>query len=508
MKFAHRFKTEMMSNLLALLSGAMLTLAFAPFSLFPLAIFSLAILLTLWLKASPKKAFLLGFLFGIGSFSTGVYWVFISIHTYGNASVLLAGIITGGFIGILALFPAVVGFLLNRYFPYNNDSKILFAFPALWLIIEWVRSWIFTGFPWLSLGYSQIHSPLKGYATIFSVYGVSLAVLFSSGFFVNIIIKLRQRSYQSAMMNVGLLCSLWIIGALLSFFTWTTPKGEPIQVSLVQGNISQDIKWSNDQILPTLKHYQDLTNAHWDSKIIVWPEAAIPLPLQNAAEYLSQLANDAEQHKATVITGIPTRHNTKDTYYNAIIAIGSSYSYYLKQKLVPFGEYTPFPKLLSALLGHFNIPMSDMIPGEEPVKPLLAQGLKIAAFICYEIAFPQLVNQRDKDINLLLTVSNDAWFGHSIASAQHLEMAQMRALELGRPLLFVSNTGLTAIVKPNGNIQSSIPPYQSAVLTDKIQPMFGKTIWQKRGMDGIFIVTIVLLISAMRLQKKPRKQAS
>ena len=488
-------------NLLALFSGAMLTFAFAPFSLFPLAIVSLSLLLALWLNVTPRQAFFRGLLFGLGLFGAGVYWVFISIHTYGNASVFLASLITILFIFILALFPAVTGYLLNRLFPQH---KRLLAFPAVWVIMEWVRSWIFTGFPWLLLGYSQIHSPLKGYAPIFSVYGVSFAVLLSSSLIVALTIKVLQKKKRQAMTRTIALIILWAVGGALTFVTWTHPKGDPIQVSLLQGNISQDLKWSADQIIPTLNHYQDMTYPHWDSKIIVWPEAAIPLPLQSVQNYLKGLSDEAIENNATLITGIPVKHAEKDVYYNAIIAIGHDYSYYLKQRLVPFGEYTPFPNLLTRVMEHFNIPMSDMVVGDKTPKPLIAQGLKIAAFICYEIAFPELVNQRDKNMDLLLTVSNDAWFGESIASAQHLEMAQMRALELGRALLFVSNTGLTAIVKPNGNIQSAIPPNEALVLTDKVQPMTGTTLWQTRGMSGIFLAIVILLISAIRPQKKQR----
>jgi len=507
MKLNQLFKFGTMGNILALLAGAMLTLAFAPFSLFPLAILSVALLLGLWLTVTPKEAFLRGFLYGLGLFGTGVYWVFISIHTYGETSVFLAGLITAALIAILAVFPALVGYILNRYFPYNDYSKLFFAFPAIWLLFEWVRSWIFTGFPWLYLGSSQITSPLKGYAPIFSVYGVSLAVLASASLLVSITLKLRDKNYKTAITQASFLLAIWVIGGLLCFKSWTEPQGKPIQVSLVQGNIEQNLKWSYDQIIPTLSHYQRLTDAHWGSKIIIWPEAAIPISLQQAQSFLETLANSAKEHQATVITGIPAKHGVDNTYYNAIVAVGSDYSYYLKRRLVPFGEYTPFPRLLKKVMSTFNIPMSDMVRGEAPPKPLSIQGLKIAAFICYEIAFPEQVNQKDADVSVLLTVSNDGWFGHSIAQAQHLEMAQMRALELGRPLLFVSNTGLTAIIKPDGKIQSSVPPFQSIVLTDVVQPMIGKTPWQRRGMDGILLIIISFLSTAL-LQRKKRKQAS
>ncbi len=493
-------------NFLALFFGAMLTLAFAPFFIFPLAILCPALLLALWLHLTPRQAFLRGWLFGLGLFGTGVYWVFISIHTYGNASVILAGFITCVFIAILALFPAFTGYLLNRYFPYPKETKIIFAFSAIWFLLEWVRSWIFTGFPWLLLGDSQIYSPLKGYAPIMSVYGVSLAVLFSSGLLVNGIQKALKHDYKNTTLNLLLIGAIWAVGGGLSFLHWTKPKGAPIQVSLIQGNIEQNVKWSYEHLALTLNLYRTLTQENWNSKLIIWPENAIPLPLQNALDFVENIGSEAKHNKATLITGIPIQNGSENNYFNAVIAIGHDYNFYLKQKLVPFGEYTPFANKLSKMMDHFNIPMSNLIPSNQQTKPLFVQGLEIATFICFEIAFPELVRLKDENVGILLTVSNDAWFGHSIASAQHMAMAQMRAIELARPVLFVSNTGITSIIRPNGTIQSAIPPYKTAVLTDKVQAMTGRTLWQKRGMDPLLLTMITFLIISIKSQRKTKKK--
>jgi len=493
-------------NCLALFAGAILTLAFAPFFIFPLAILSPALLLGLWLYVTPKQAFLRGWLFGLGFFGTGVYWVFISIHTYGNASVLLAGFITCVFIAFLALFPAIAGYLLNRYFPYPKESKIIFAFSALWLLLEWIRSWIFTGFPWLLLGDSQIYSPLKGYAPVLGVYGVSFAVLLSSGLLVNSIIKAYKHNYKNMTINLFLIGTIWVIGGGLSFLQWTKPQGSPIQVSLVQGNIDQELKWSFDHLALTLNLYRTLTQENWGSKLIIWPENAIPLSLQNAMDFVDNISKEAKDNNATLITGIPIQNGNENNYFNAVIAIGNDYNFYLKQKLVPFGEYTPFANYLTKIMDHFKIPMSSMVPSNQETKPLFAQGLEIATFICYEIAFPELVRAQSDRVGILLTVSNDAWFGHSIASAQHMAMAQMRAIELRKPALFVSNTGITSIIRPDGTIQSAIPPFKTAVLTDKVQAMSGKTLWQQRGMDPLLLSMITFLIISLKSQRKTKKK--
>jgi apolipoprotein N-acyltransferase len=242
MKLNRLFTAGLSGDILSLITGALLTLAFAPFHLFPLAIIALALLLGLWLQVSPRRAFVRGFLFGLGLFCTGVYWVFTSINTYGDASVLLSLIITTGFMLTLALFPALNGWAFASCFPKNNSFKILFAFPALWVAFEWARSWVLTGFPWLFLGYSHVQTPLKGYAPLLSVYGVSLAIAVTSSLLVN---AYWQRNHRSLVYkNILAIVVIWVIGALFSFIPWTKTTGLPVRVSLVQGNIPQSLKWT------------------------------------------------------------------------------------------------------------------------------------------------------------------------------------------------------------------------------------------------------------------------
>lgn len=481
-------------DLTALLAGIMLTFAFAPFNIALLAVISPAILLTTWLQVGKKRAFRRGFLFGSGLFASGVYWVFISIHEFGNTSTLLALIVTAGFVAILALFPAINGYWLNRFFPKNNFAKLVLAFPALWVLLEWIRSWVFSGFPWLSLGYSQLHSPLKGFAPISSVYSISLLLAISAGLIVNAAQLWKRKKYSLLYFHLLAFIFIWACGGILSYIHWTTPKGEPVKISLIQGNIPQLLKWSPEQVVPTLNRYQTLTEAHWDSKIIIWPESAIPLVLQNSGNFLDQLADKATQHQVTIIAGIPVESPESGKYYNAIITLGNGTGIYAKHRLVPFGEFVPMSKMLTRLFDFMQIPMSDFVPGPRNLKPLEVDNIKIAAFICYEIAFPEQVRSRDDDIGMILTVSNDAWFGHSIAQAQHLEMGQMRALEMGRPVLFVSNNGMTAFITPYGKIQSVAPPFETVVLTDSMQAYTGKTPWQIIGMDPLLILIVIMLI--------------
>lgn len=499
MQFQKIFSPGLIGDSLALIAGALLTLAFAPFDIFPLAVISLAILLALWLKVSKQRAFFRGFLFGVGLFSTGVYWIYISVHTFGNTSALFALLITGLLIAVLSLFPALVGYFLNRFFPNNKRTKLLCAFPALWVFFEWIRSWIFSGFPWLFLGYTQINSPLKGYASIYSVYGVSLAVTISAALFLNIMIRAYRKEYREMYFSIFIIALFWMIGGILSFISWTKPEGSDIKISLVQGNIPQSLKWEPEQVMPTLDLYKKLSSEHWDSKIIIWPESAIPMIMQQAGSFLEEMTTLARKHQTTIITGVPVESPDQPrSYFNSVITLGEGSGTYSKQRLVPFGEFIPMQKMFKKLFDILQIPMSDFVPGPDASDPIIVDKLKIATFICYEIAFPEQVRSRDGNIGAILTVSNDAWFGHSIAQAQHLEMGQMRAIEMGRPVLFVSNDGITAFIDHTGKIISAAPQYQTYVLTDSIKAYTGKTPWQRIGMDPILIIMMGLIIVAIR----------
>lgn len=391
--------------------------------------------------------------------------------------------------------------MLNRYFPYTQYTKTLCAFPAIWTLLEWTRGWLFTGFPWLSLGYSQINSPLKGFAPLASVYFVTLMVVFSSGFIVSAILKFKQTQYKQVILLLLGFIVIWVAGFALSLVSWTQPIGKPIKVSLIQGNIAQQLKWSPDEVEPTLNRYLQLTNQHWDSQIIIWPESAVPVPIMQAAGFLDNLRTSALRHNATVIVGVPI-HNVEQTgFYNAVIALGKGEGVYTKHRLVPFGEYIPMKKYLGRLLDFLEVPMSDFVPGVKAPQPITANGARIATFVCYEIAFPEQVVSRDGSINMILTVSNDAWFGSSIAQPQHLQIARMRALEMGRPVLFVANDGITAIINAKGDIQSRLAQFKVGVLTDYVQPTHGKTPWQYVGLDPMLVMAFALLIIAIRKHK-------
>lgn len=485
---------SLLKILLAPLLGALLVLAFAPYQIFPLSILAPAGLLWLWLESTPKKAFILGWLFGLGLFGFGVYWVYISIHQFGGVPIPLAIGITGALMVILALFPAVVGYVLTRYFDMKQTSTILLAFPACWVMSEWIRSWIFTGFPWLFLGYSQTNSPLKGYAALFGVYGVSLFVLLSSALLVTAYLKFQSKQFLKVYYCLFGLIAIWGAGALLCLIPWTQAIGQAIPISLVQGNIPQSLKWDPAQTKLSEDQYLKLTENLWSkSKIIIWPEAAIPKPLLESADLIQTLDDRAVANGNHLILGIPINASQNKSYYNGLVTLGPEKKVYLKRHLVPFGEYTPRTNLINWIMGFMDIPMSDLIPGKINQGPLVLGSIKILPSICYEIAFPDLIWVADPTISFLLTVTNDAWFGKSSAQAQHLQMAAMRAIEFNRPVLMVSNDGITASIAPDGTIQEAAPTHEAYVLNTTVQPRYGMTPWMRNGSDPILFILVLFL---------------
>ncbi len=475
--------------LIALLSGTLLTLAFAPWEYYPLGILSPALLLLTLQNATPKRAFTLGLLFGLGLFTTGVSWIFISIHTYGGTAAWLAAVFTLLFATTLALFPAVQCGLLNRFYPKNTHFKYLIAFPASWVLIEWVRSWFLTGFPWLYLGYTQFTSLLHGYAPIFSVYGLSFFTAFTASALLALITLKQHRATIIATLFV-----IWIIGGLLTLIQWTRPIGTPISVGIVQGNIAQEIKWDPKQFEQTLETYATLTTPLFrEQRLIIWPEAAIPLPDSNIPGFLSQLNTRALQHHATLISGI-IEQDVGGNYYNALESFGTEHGHYEKRHLVPFGEYVPLGPLLRGLIAFFDLPMSDLHPGPSLQNALHVGFTTIAPYICYEIAYPELVRGDFPQANFILTVSDDSWFGRSIAQPQHLQIAQMRSLETGRSQIFSTNNGITALIDARGRITQRIPSFKTGVLTGDLQPMMGSTPWIMIGQWPLLGLLFVLFL--------------
>ncbi|WP_172150131.1 MULTISPECIES: apolipoprotein N-acyltransferase [Pseudomonas] len=459
-------------NLIALAAGAITPLALAPFDLWPLALLSIALFYLGLRDLNPRQAAWRGWYYGFGLFAAGTSWVYVSIHDYGAASPALAAFLTLGFVAGLGLLLALAAWLWARWLRRSEAPLAdALAFAALWLAQEAFRSWFLTGFPWLYAGYSQLDGPLAGLAPIGGVWLLSFVLALSAALLVNLA-QLRAR--KAFLATAMLLAAPWIAGLALKGHAWTTPGGEPLKVAAMQGNIEQNLKWDPAQLNAQLALYRDLSFSAAPTDLIIWPETAVPVLKAQAAGYLDAMDRFANERQAALITGVPIRQANargEPRYYNAVSVFGQGDGDYLKQKLVPFGEYVPLQEVLRGLIAFFNLPMSDFARGS-PEQPLLqAKGYKIATFICYEVVYPEFAAGLAAQSELLLTVSNDAWFGSSIGPLQHLQMAQMRALEAGRWMIRATNNGMTVLIDPFGRITEQLPQFEQGVLYGEVVPM-------------------------------------
>jgi len=477
-------------DLLAAIAGILFTLAFAPFDYAYLAPVALCILFAAWQNISPERALLRGYLFGLGSFGLGVSWVYISVHDFGDAGALSSGLLTCLFFGFWALFPALAGYLSVKIQPQKRGLASILPMPVVWVLVEYLRGYlVLNGFPWLQVAYSQLETPLAGFIPLVGVYGAGfLAALTAS-----VIVYLFQTKKHRLLLSSAI-AAFWVIGAVLQTIKWTDAIGPPIRVSLIQGNITQDQKWRPENKLNTLQFYKTMTEAHWDSAVIVWPETSIPAYLSEVNEwFLLPLSKAARQHKADLIVSLPAHGNSEREKYNAVMTLGKETGLYRKIHLLPFGEYLPWQPVSGFILNSLGIKLGKFTPGRTDQPLLKAGGYHFITSICYEDAFGDAGIIGLPDAAYLVNVTNDGWFGDSIEPHQHLQIARMRAMETGRFLLRSTNTGVTAVVAPDGRIVSQAPLFKATVLTETITPMGGLTPYAKLGDKPIVLVLMILL---------------
>lgn len=484
-----------MAYLIALLAGAGLPLAFAPFSLIPLIVILPAVLFWLWLDASPKQAFRLGFAFGMGLFGVGVSWVYVAIHVYGHTMAPVAAFMTLLFVAFLALIPALQGYTSVRLLSaYRNHHRyewfaLLLILPTVWVFFEWLRGWVLTGFPWLNLGYSHIDSPLAGAAPSLGVYGISWLSILSSGLLV---LMVRQQAWR---IQAGVsLVVIWLGAFLLGQVEWTQPVDKPITVSIVQGNVPQLTKWDPKMVQVRLNTYADLTRKHWDSDLIFWPENSISVFYHDIKEqYFKPLEEEARASDTELIVGLPYMDLQTRLYYSSLVSMGNTPGVYHKRHLVPFGEYVPLGFLIRGLVNFFDLPMSNFSRGEKQQTILRAAGQPMAPSICYEDAFGEEVIDFLPEATLLINGSNNAWYGDSLAAHQHLQIARMRTVETGRMLIRATTNGISAFVDHRGKIVSRSPQFETFVLTGKVQPRNGATPYVRLGNTPVVIAMMLIL---------------
>ena len=487
----------------AFVLGAFAVLGYAPFYLYPVTVLALAGLFRLWEHApTARDAARLGFAFGIGLFGAGVSWIYISLHDFGGMPAVLAALATAAFCAFIALFPALAGWLTRKFAPFPVRGIVVstLAVASAWTLMEWVRGWILTGFPWLAVGYSQIpDSPLAGFAPLFGIYGVSLA----AAIFASLLAAWHNQSSRKRIALV--LVALWVAGAGLKHIAWTTPQGDPVSISLLQGNIAQDLKWREDEAQHTFATYFAMVKRS-RARLIVLPETALPLLRdQVPADYVAALAAHAQSNGGDILIGVANRKNTAAgrLYYNSMFSAGSSPEQgYSKFHMVPFGEFIPLKPLLGWIYKTLlHMPLVDLSPGHATQRPLSVAGQKVAVNICYEDAFGEEIIRQLPEATLLVNASNVAWFGNSLAPHQHLQMSQARAMETGRMMLRATNTGATAIIGTDGSIQAQVPLFKLASLDSQAQGHVGTTPYVRWG-NWPVISLILLTLGLLWMRKK------
>ena len=479
-----------LSLLAALASGALLPLTLAPFDWWPLGLVSIGG--WFWLlnrRAAPAWA--LGFAYGLGKFGVGVSWVYVSIHTYGNASPPLAAMLVLLFVAGLSLF-TLAHARLYAWLRIEHPSGAskggaalanAWLFAASWVAFEWVLTWFLTGFPWLYPGYGHLQTPLANLLPVGGVSLASLGIVVTACFLVSALFDKQPPAARAGATAIA--ATPWLIGLVFSGVQWVEPEATR-SAALVQGNIDQAVKWDRDNRMPIINRYLDLTEPHWGRDLILWPEAAITLFEHEAAPWLRRWEERGQTSGTGLVLGIPRVEPDGDGDYrfqNAAIAIGLGDGRYVKRRLVPFGDYVPFEDVLRGLIEFFDLPMSRAAPGPWNQQPLTLGENRAAMAICYEIAYANLTRTAVAEADLILAITNDTWFGYSIGPLQHLQIAQARALENGRWLLRAANNGVTAFVDHRGKVRGQLPRFERGVLVGDFQIMAGRTPYSRFG-DG------------------------
>jgi len=484
-----------LSYAVALLAGAAAVLGFSPFNLFPATLAALVVLIHLWLgAATPRAAFKLGFCFGLGLYGVGASWVYVSLNRFGAMPMPLAATATLGWCAFLALFPALAGWIQARI---ARDSaapaalRAVLLIPAVWMLVEWSLSWFLTGFPWLAFGYAAIDDLLSGFAPVGGVYAVTLAMGVTAG--LAWCIALGHARWPAA----GGLVLLLACGYGLRATAWTAPVGEPLRVALLQGNVPQERKFDPERYERTLENYASLA-ANGNARLIVLPETAVPRFLdQVEPAFLERLKAFAIRNNGDLLLGIPARTGP-GIYLNSAVSLGVSPSArYDKVHLVPFGEFVPpgFGWIVRML----SIPLSDFSRGSVEQRPMPVAGQLVAVNICYEDAYGAEIIRQLPEATLLVNISNVAWFGDSIAPAQHLQIARMRALETGRMYLTAANTGITAAIEPDATVRLQAKQFVRVRLDLEARGYSGATPYVRFGdWPAVLLALAALAFVALR----------
>lgn len=493
------FNKKTTPALLAFLFGAITVLGFAPFYIFPIPILAIAGLCYLWAKAvTPKTAWILGFSYGLGLYGVGIYWIYISLHDFGGMPWWFAGFSTFCLCAFMALFVGLVGYF-GKKLSSKDPALLWLSVPVLWGLSDWVRSWIFTGFPWLTMGYSQVpHSPLAGYMPIVGVYGVSVITVFISAL-IGYWLANKPETLLFKRNMIGFITLTLVAGFILKTVEWTTPSGAPIQVALVQGNIAQSTKWSPEKAQSTIDKYLSMLQAS-KADLIILPETALPVISSQLDESI-KIAIWAHAKPHPLIIGMVEYNEKTNEYFNSALGFGDTAGEnitqsYAKNHLVPFGEFIPLKRVFGWIYRDWlNMPLSDLSRGGAQQQPMRLAGQKIGVNICYEDVFGEEIIRQLPAATLLVNISNDAWYGESYAAHQHMQFSQARALETGRYMLRATNTGATAAIDQHGYVFAHAPHDVQTTLDVTAQGYSGSTPYVRWGNWPFIVFSFSVLIA-------------
>lgn len=480
----------------ALLLGALTTLGFAPFGLWPISLLTLAALFALLQETTVRRSILLGWLFAIGHFLSGIYWIYISTHIYGGAPAWL---------GVLLLLTLSAAYMAPWFALAMGIATWLrlwhravgwLALPALFLLAELARgTLIFDGFSWLSLGDISLDTPLQRLAPIIGVHGISAVLLVLAYALFKLLINSRSQRVVAVFMLLSSATAFLLPGPE----QWTQASGAPLKAAIIQGNVSQDLKWLPEMDMPTLLRYRGMTLQARDADLIVWPEAPLTQTYNLLKdEYLDPLSQQLAQSGSTLLAGMLIEEPpASQHYFNSVIGLGAVQGRYDKHHLVPFGEYFPVPTWLRPMLDVLGTPYSDLSSSAADRPPFVVKGQRLGVVICFEDVFANEFRRNTDNAALIVSVTNDAWFGHSIAADHHLAMARMRSLETGRVTLRASNTGVSALIGPDGSLQARAGFFTQETLRVNAQPRSGRTPYVRWGDGPLWFAGALLVLLAL-----------
>ena len=492
-------KTSVMSRAAAFLLVGIYFFAFAPHDYWIVAFVSLVGFFFLLVRF-PEQALSLSWLFGVGKYLFGASWIYVSIREYGGAGIFLASFLVALFVVGLALFLLPVGYSVRRLKTANLWVNAM-VFVLAWSVSEWLLTWLFTGFPWLLLGYSLVESPL---ASLLPVFGVLASGMLSLIIFLGLALICRAFLFTDRIkwhypLAVLVPCFLVLV---LHNITWVSDKGLH-SVGLVQGNIDQSVKWDFKERNRIAQKHVSMSAELWGLNLVVWPEYALTLYGDEAKRVKIYLQERAIESGTNLLLGAPEIVAYRDAQlaekfrvFNTAQGFGLASGSFAKSHLVPFGDYVPFQEVLRGLITFFDLPMSSSSRGSSDQPNIVAklgdETVQIAIGICYEIAFGNSMRIRAREADLLVTITNDTWFGASIGPHQHMQIARVRALENGRWLVRAANDGITGIIDHNGNVRDELPQFTEGVLKGEFQTMQGRTPYNLLG-DTLFFAMLTVL---------------